>query len=121
MPSRFPAGRRPPDLLGSARPARWSLRTRLLAALVSLLALVCLAVGVVTEVALHDFLVGRLDGQLTAAGGRSATAGARPPDGPVSGPPPPSAPGSPATRWPTPACSETTAPCGRWLATPRRC
>jgi two-component system OmpR family sensor kinase len=60
---------------------RWSLRTRLLAVLVSLLALVCVTVGVVTVVALRGFLVHRLDTQLSAAGGRSTQAGGPPPDG----------------------------------------
>ncbi len=53
-------------------PARWSLRGRLLATLVGLLAVVCLAVGVASTVALRDFLVDRLDDQLQAAGGRTA-------------------------------------------------
>jgi two-component system OmpR family sensor kinase len=53
---------------------------------VALLALVCLAVGVVTTVALQHFLVGRLDAQLVAAGGRSADAGRGPLDGSVRPP-----------------------------------
>jgi two-component system OmpR family sensor kinase len=56
------------------RPSGWSLRTRLVAALVGLLALVCLVVGVATELSLQHFLLGRLDTQLTAAGNRSAGA-----------------------------------------------
>lgn len=40
--------------------------------LVALLALACLAVGVSTALALRGFLLGRLDGQLTASGGRFA-------------------------------------------------
>jgi len=55
---------RPPAAI--LRPARWSLRTRLLTVLVSLLALVALALGVATTVALQHFLLGRLDGQLVA-------------------------------------------------------
>jgi two-component system OmpR family sensor kinase len=69
----------------SLHPTSWSLRARLLAALVALLALVCLAVGVVTTVALQHFLVGRLDDQLVAAGGRSADAGGEPPGDPGGG------------------------------------
>ncbi|HSP39099.1 MAG TPA: ATP-binding protein [Frankiaceae bacterium] len=56
----------------SRRP--WSLRVRLLVALISLLAVVCVVVGIATELALRSFLVGRLDDQLQAAGQRSATA-----------------------------------------------
>ncbi|HMA46497.1 MAG TPA: hypothetical protein VKP11_04755 [Frankiaceae bacterium] len=72
------------------RPSRWSLRARLLAALVSLLALVCLAVGVATAVALRHFLLGRLDAQLVAAG-----AGPRAPvAGHPEAPAPPPTPGT---------------------------
>jgi two-component system OmpR family sensor kinase len=71
----------------------WSLRVRLLAALIGLLAVVCLVVGVATELALRSFLVGRLDAQLKAAGGRSATAEQRP-DG-DSGRPHEARPGGP--------------------------
>ncbi|MFF2847785.1 sensor histidine kinase [Streptomyces sp. NPDC058001] len=49
-----------------------SLRTRLTAGLVVLLALACLAVGVTTVVALEGFLVGRLDQQLQSAQGKFA-------------------------------------------------
>ncbi|MEV4678386.1 HAMP domain-containing sensor histidine kinase [Actinomadura sp. NPDC049382] len=47
-----------------------TLRARLTAGLVVLLALSCLAVGIATAVALDRFLVGRLDEQLAASGGR---------------------------------------------------
>lgn len=67
------------------RPRRWSLRTRLLAVLITLVTLVAVAVGVVTVVALRGFLIGRLDAQLTAAGGRSSQAGAPPSSGPGQG------------------------------------
>ncbi|HEX3648731.1 MAG TPA: histidine kinase dimerization/phospho-acceptor domain-containing protein, partial [Pseudonocardiaceae bacterium] len=55
---------RPPD-----RPRRRvrSLRARLLVAVMALLALVCVIIGVVTEVSLHSYLIGQLDSQLTAA------------------------------------------------------
>src|SRR5664280_261895 len=79
-----PSPMRPPAAI--LRPARWSLRTRLLTVLVSLLALVALALGVATTVALQHFLLGRLDGQLVAAGGRSANAGGPPPGSPGPGP-----------------------------------
>ncbi|NUP33366.1 MAG: HAMP domain-containing protein [Streptomycetaceae bacterium] len=49
-----------------------SLRGRLTAGLVVLLALACAAVGVTTVLALEGFLVRRLDQQLTASGGRFA-------------------------------------------------
>jgi two-component system, OmpR family, sensor kinase len=45
----------------------WSLRARLTVILVGLLALVCLAVGVGTELALRNFLVTKLDDQLATA------------------------------------------------------
>jgi two-component system OmpR family sensor kinase len=50
------------------------LRTRLVVAMVALFAIVCTVVGVTTVVALRGFLEDRLDAQLRAAGGRSATA-----------------------------------------------
>ncbi|KRV47759.1 histidine kinase [Wenjunlia vitaminophila] len=49
-----------------------SLRARLTLGLVVLLAVACTAVGVVTVLALNHFLIGRLDQQLTASGGRFA-------------------------------------------------
>lgn len=49
-----------------------TLRSQLTAGLVALLALACLAVGVTTVFALGGFLVGRLDQQLSASGGRFA-------------------------------------------------
>jgi two-component system OmpR family sensor kinase len=61
-----------------------SLRARLVAALLALLALAGVVVGVVTTVALHSFLLHRLDAQL--AGSRDRFAGA------LAGPPPGSRP-----------------------------
>ncbi|MFE4588113.1 sensor histidine kinase [Streptomyces laurentii] len=49
-----------------------SLRARLTAGLVVLLALACGVVGLVTVIALRSFLVGRLDQQIAAGGGRFA-------------------------------------------------
>jgi two-component system OmpR family sensor kinase len=49
---------------------RWSLRGRLVAATVALLALVCAVIGLVTVLALQKFLVGQLDSQLDRAGSR---------------------------------------------------
>lgn len=53
-------------------PRTWSLRARLLAAQILLLALVCAAVGVGTEIALHHFLMNQLDERLAETGQRSA-------------------------------------------------
>ncbi|MFI5607222.1 sensor histidine kinase [Amycolatopsis sp. NPDC051903] len=63
------------------RPVRrpWSLRRRLIVQLAALLALVCLVVGVVTEFALNDFLVGQLDKRLAATTDRGFRSGDRPP------------------------------------------
>ncbi len=52
----------------------WSLRRRLIVQLAALLALVCLVVGVVTEFALSEFLVGQQDKRLAAASDRAAHA-----------------------------------------------
>ncbi|MFI7341292.1 sensor histidine kinase [Streptomyces sp. NPDC050085] len=49
-----------------------TLRGQLTAGLVVLLALACVAVGVTTALALRGFLMGRLDEQLSASGGRFA-------------------------------------------------
>lgn len=67
-------------MIGSSlSPARWSLRTRLLAGLLLLVALVYAVLAVTSSVALRHYLVGRLDTQLVAAGGRSAYFGGPPP------------------------------------------
>ncbi|BCO33795.1 putative sensor histidine kinase TcrY [Mycobacterium heckeshornense] len=50
----------------------WSLRLRLLVGQIVVLALVCVGIGAVTEVALHRYLVGQLDQQLQGASHRSA-------------------------------------------------
>ncbi len=52
-------------------PAGWSLRTRLLGALMLLVLLVYALLAVTSTLALRSFLVERLDTQLAAAGGRS--------------------------------------------------
>ncbi|GHF75388.1 two-component system OmpR family sensor kinase [Amycolatopsis bartoniae] len=67
-----------------------SLRGKLIAQLIALLAVVCLVVGLVTEVALRSFLISQLDDRLAAASERGARpppagtpsypAGPRPPD-----------------------------------------
>jgi two-component system OmpR family sensor kinase len=70
--------------MSSSRPASvrriWSLRLRLLAGQIVILALVCVGIGAVTELALYRYLVGQLDQQLQGASHRSAmTYGERPP------------------------------------------
>jgi two-component system OmpR family sensor kinase len=65
----------------SGRTPRRSLRARLLSAQVGLLALVCLIVGITTTVAIKQFLIHRLDAQVTAAVGRSSDAGGGSPPG----------------------------------------
>ena len=56
---------------GAGRPARWlarrTLRGRLIAGLLALLAMACAAVGLVTYVALHDSLINQLDALARAA------------------------------------------------------
>ena len=52
-------------------PRAWSLRTRLLASQIVLLALVCAAIGVGTEFALQRFLMNQLDDRLAETGRRS--------------------------------------------------
>ncbi|HEY2673496.1 MAG TPA: HAMP domain-containing sensor histidine kinase [Rugosimonospora sp.] len=86
MSSNRPAESSVPGRRG--RPSRWPLRTRLLAAVVGLLAVVCLIVGVATEFALHGFLMHQVDTQLADASHRTLGAfqqGHHPPDG--GGPP----------------------------------
>ncbi|WIY04883.1 HAMP domain-containing sensor histidine kinase [Amycolatopsis mongoliensis] len=67
----------------------WSLRRRLIVQLAALLALVCLVVGVVTEFALSEFLVGQQDKRLAAATERASQPGNRPPWTYGESPPPP--------------------------------
>ena len=66
------------------RMARWlaarTLRGRLIAGLLALLATACAVVGLVSYVSLHSFLLGQLDHQLTTASDRYV--------GCLNGPPP---------------------------------
>ncbi|MEV7093698.1 ATP-binding protein [Amycolatopsis sp. NPDC051045] len=75
------------------RPSRarrpWSLRRRLIVQLAALLALVCVVVGVVTEFALSEFLVGQQDKRLAAASERAVHGADRPPPWPYGEAPPP--------------------------------
>ena len=70
-------------------PRTWSLRVRLLVTLVALLAVVCAAIGIATEAALHRFLMHQLDTQLLEAGRRSAAIFDMPPLPPPMMPLPP--------------------------------
>jgi two-component system OmpR family sensor kinase len=83
----------PPGALTRIRsPRTWSLRARLLATLILLLALVCAAIGIGTELALQRFLSNQLDEQLAEAARRSvALYDFRPPHPPS----PPARPGFP--------------------------
>jgi two-component system, OmpR family, sensor kinase len=56
---------------GRWRPSRWTLRTRLVAALIALFAVVCVVIGVVTTLTLQGVLLGQVDDQLRAASTRS--------------------------------------------------
>ena len=67
---------------GNSLIAGWSLRARLVAGIVALLAVVFAIVGVVTVVALRGFLLDQLDGQLKVAG---AVLTDRPPNGAPGG------------------------------------
>jgi two-component system OmpR family sensor kinase len=65
-----------------AKPLRdWTLRARVVSGVLALLVVLCSAIGLFTEVALQHYLMGRLDGQLNAAGGRvnGAFGGTSPP------------------------------------------
>ncbi|MBK1785023.1 sensor histidine kinase [Prauserella cavernicola] len=81
--------------MSSSRPRvrrPWSLRSKLLAQLIGLLAVVCLLVVVVTEFALDTFLVGKLDEQLRGASDRARAV--------AMGPPPELRPGEPRPKGP---------------------
>jgi len=85
---------------GRGRPARWlarrTLRGRLIAGLLALLAVACAAVGIVTYVSLHGYLLGQLDQQLGQASDRyQACLGHPPPPGDGDSQPGPPHPDSP--------------------------
>ena len=75
-----------------------TLRTRLLAGLIALLALVSVVIGLVSVGVLDRFLTHRLDDQLTFAVRRSSAAVDRPPDDAVFGQPPPLLRAQPSSR-----------------------
>ncbi len=68
---------------------RWSLRARLLAGQIALLAVACLVIAAATEGALYRYLVSELDSQLRQIAHRSVVMEFRPPPPPPWGPPPP--------------------------------
>ncbi|GAA4550099.1 sensor histidine kinase [Amycolatopsis samaneae] len=81
----------------SHRLARLPLRTKLIASMLLLLTVVCLVIGVVSEIALSGFLTKQTDSQLYAAAGRAREFAARlPGGGPPSGRGPLTAPGQAA-------------------------
>jgi two-component system OmpR family sensor kinase len=61
------------------RVSAWPLRTRLLIAMIALLAAVSMVVGAISLVLLRQYLIGQLDLQLEAAGGRLVQAYNHPP------------------------------------------
>jgi two-component system OmpR family sensor kinase len=65
--------------MSSSPPPKRSLRTRLLLGQILLLAVVCLGIAGVTELALHRYLVGELDHQLLQITQRSSMMERRPP------------------------------------------
>ncbi|MEU6174802.1 HAMP domain-containing sensor histidine kinase [Streptantibioticus parmotrematis] len=74
----------------ASRGRRWSLRARLLASSVALIAVVCAVVGVVTTVSLRQYLYDRLDGTVQDVAARAEHSppqamppGTRPPGGPL--------------------------------------
>ena len=77
----------PPAGHGTRRlsPSTWSLRARLLVGQVLLLALVCIAIGAATELALRQYLVNQLDQNLHDASHRSAIMATFPPPPPLPG------------------------------------
>ncbi|MET0135328.1 MAG: ATP-binding protein [Kibdelosporangium sp.] len=71
--------------MSSSLPSRRTLRARLIAEQLALLALVCVVIGVSTVIALRAFLIDQLDGQLIASSSRAQDR-AGPPGGGPGGP-----------------------------------
>jgi two-component system OmpR family sensor kinase len=87
--------------------ARRTLRGRLIAGLLALLAVACAAVGAVTYVSLHSYLLGQLDQQLLQANGRyQACLGIPPPGGNTGGEPDGDNPPGPSHGYPPVVCSQ---------------
>jgi two-component system, OmpR family, sensor kinase len=78
-----------PSLLDRLRsPRSWSLRTRLLATLIALLAFVCVGIGAGTQLVLRSFLMHQLDQQVVETVHRSAVISEFGPPPNVAGMPP---------------------------------
>lgn len=60
--------------------AGWTLRARLLAALIALLALICIIVGVVTQIVARNYLIAQVDNDLLHDVSHNVTSQAGPPD-----------------------------------------
>ncbi|MHA7279565.1 HAMP domain-containing sensor histidine kinase [Arthrobacter sp. MDT2-2] len=74
MTPSHPAGTRP-----GRRPLH--LRTKLILATLALLTAICVAIGVLSHLAMSSYLTGQLDDALTPAAGRAGFPGGRPPGG----------------------------------------
>lgn len=66
-------------MFSSLRASTWSLSARLLVGQVCLLLVVCLGIGAVTVLALHQYLIGEVDNQLRETAHRSAIMYGEPP------------------------------------------
>ncbi|HXD28292.1 MAG TPA: HAMP domain-containing sensor histidine kinase [Arthrobacter sp.] len=64
---------RPDHHPGGPSGQRWSLRARMLAALIALLALICMVIGIFTHTVMRNSLYGQLDEQLQQASNRAAS------------------------------------------------
>src|SRR5690349_2355177 len=86
--------------------ARRTLRGRLIAGLLALLAVACAAVGAVTYVSLHSYLLGQLDQQVIQANGRyQMCLGNPPPRGYTGGEPDGDNQSAPPHGYPPSRCS----------------
>lgn len=79
---------KPPLLFRLRSPRSWSLRARLLATSIALLAFVCVGIGAGTQLVLRGFLIHQLDEQVMEAARRSAVINDLGPPPPPQGPPP---------------------------------
>ncbi len=70
-------------MFSSLRASTWSLSARLLVGQVCLLLVVCLGIGAVTVLALHQYLIGEVDNQLRETAHRSAIIYGQPPPPPL--------------------------------------
>jgi two-component system OmpR family sensor kinase len=70
-------------MFSNLRASTWSLSARLLIGQVCLLAAVCVGIGAVTVLALHQYLIGEVDNQLRETAHRSAIIYGQPPPPPL--------------------------------------